>query len=77
MVDERTQDSRTALEWVTCPHCTTTFRVAVPSHYDTLDMVLSEENLRGEGSQEVKCVSQSCQKIFYLDLDFFEEDEDA
>ena len=63
--------ARMTLEWVTCPRCSTTFRVAVPSHYGELDVELSLKDIEEfdyEGHQPVPCVSTTCRKIFYLGL---------
>ncbi len=66
---ENQSGSRTDLEWVSCPSCSTTFRVAVPSHFERLYIVEDEDDI-GEDSyyQRVSCVNDNCDMEFYVEL---------
>ena len=79
MASEET-GSRSHLEWVSCPNCSTTFRVAVPSQYMSIEIEqLDDEDDEAEfsevldqydGYQRVKCQNPDClMPVFYLGLD--------
>ena len=58
------------LEWVSCPQCTTTFRVAVPTQYSQIDIEEDENDLdEYSASQAVPCVDETCDRVFFLGLD--------
>ena len=71
--------ARSNLEWVSCPNCSTTFRVAVPSQYTSID-IEQDDNEYDEtefedvldaydGYQRVKCQNRICSSpVFYLGL---------
>ena len=73
-MDEVNSGARMVLEWVSCPNCSTTFRVAVPSHYDTIEIAEDvDETEDVEYSQRVRCANNDCRIEFYLA--FTEEEE--
>ncbi len=73
--------TRSRLEWVSCPSCSTTFRVAVPAQYASMDIeALADEEDEGavmeqleehyDSFQRIRCPSRSClSDVFYLGLD--------
>lgn len=65
---ERQDGGRTVLEWVTCPGCSTTFRVAVPAHYDRMEIEYDLEEASG-AYQIVICADADCDREFYLSLE--------
>jgi len=81
-MSEQNQSRRTNLEWVTCPYCSTTFRVAVSLQYKSFEILTkrpqAEQNPfinRAQNPlikrapppfQQVVCVSKECHKHFFL-----------
>ena len=60
----------TKLEWVTCPHCSTTFQVAVPAK--AADMRVWEKEPWTKYtiySLSVCCIHPQCLKKFWVETD--------
>lgn len=79
LIDQPEPGARTVLEWVSCPECSTTFRVAVPSHYPKIDIldedpldpdssIFHEYEMYATVSQAVACPIIECQGELFLHL---------
>lgn len=58
----------TKLEWISCPDCSTTFQVAVPSI--TSDMRIRIKADYVDTRQywlRVRCVNSTCKKMFFVE----------
>ena len=74
--EENPSGSRMTLEWVSCPGCSTTFRVAIPAHYEQM-WIEYEESDDWEAWQDVSCPVSSCNEGFFLVFESNEADESS
>ena len=59
------EGARMVLEWVSCPNCSTTFRIAAPTQYRNMEIEWDEGEIKGH-YQKVTCVDDECSAEFYL-----------
>ena len=76
MTRDSSQEGRTILEWVSCPHCGTTFRVAIPTHYGALDILQRKDDREDVDEwQRVRCANQRCKPGTFVLALYLGEDE--
>lgn len=63
---EETSGTRTNLEWVTCPVCSATFRVAIPTQYLKVTIGMQPDYTTGTENQQIRCIGNGCQVTFCL-----------
>ncbi len=74
MLSQQEPSSLTNQVWVSCPDCSTMFRVAIPSQFKKIEIVEDESDETYGFGQQAKyqsatCVAPECEGHFYILLD--------
>ena len=79
MTSEEQTGPRSTLEWVSCPECSTTFRVAIPSQFEEFVIhhhLPEDAEDVSDYWQTARCPNKDCRAWFHLELYLDEEEEE-